>query len=67
MLPLSPINFGNAADALKILGMIPLVFFFTITTTAYSVLGVREIQGKLGDNNKKPPQIQVKKVLTKEK
>merc|ERR1712151_127375 len=47
MLPLSPINFGNAVDVLKILGMIPLGFFFTLLTTAYSVLGVRAIQGKL--------------------
>merc|ERR1712151_314284 len=69
MLPLSPIDFGNAADVLKILGMIPLGFFFTLTTTAYSVLGIRAIQGKLGDNNKKPAQVESKAVesTTKEK
>lgn len=61
MLPLSPIDFGNAVDVLKILAMIPLGFFFTLITTAYSVLGVRAVQGKLGDSNK-PPKVQQNKI-----
>ena len=67
MLPLYPIKFGNAANTLKILCMTSLGFFFTIATTDYYVLGVRAIQGKVDDNNKKPYQTQVNKVITKEK
>ena len=50
MLPLSPINIGNAMDVMKIMAMIPLGFFFTLLTTAYSVLTVRKLQGKLDSN-----------------
>merc|ERR1712157_350671 len=48
-LPLAP-NVGTAMDVVKVVSMIPLGFFFTLLTTAYSVLGVRFLQGKLNTN-----------------
>lgn len=47
MLPLVN-NVGSSIDVLKVFCMIPLGFCFTLLSTAYSVLGVRYLQGKLG-------------------
>lgn len=44
MLPLAP-SIGSAGDIIKVLAMIVLGFSFTMSTTAYLVLGMRTAQG----------------------
>lgn len=46
MLPLAP-SIGSTLDLLKVLSLIVLGFGFTMTTTSYLVLGVRNAQGLL--------------------
>jgi putative effector of murein hydrolase len=46
MLPLAP-SIGSAADVLKVLSLIILGFGFTMGSTAYLVLGMRTLQGRI--------------------
>jgi putative effector of murein hydrolase len=48
MLPLAP-SIGSIVDGIKILSVIVLGFGFTMSSTSYLVLGIRTLQGRVGD------------------
>ena len=49
MLPLAP-SIGSAVDILKVLSLIVVGFAFTMASTAYLVLGIRTVQGRIDAN-----------------
>ncbi|KAL3782734.1 hypothetical protein ACHAW5_006730 [Stephanodiscus triporus] len=49
MLPLAP-SIGSAVDVLKVLSLIIVGFGFTMASTAFLVLGMRTVQGRIGTN-----------------